>query len=144
MIKVFTYLSTYNADYNAFTLAKKVNKLLAYGTNSESKMGAMVQLANGNFVENKDADSWYFRAYNAGYWVDIMKAIKIIRPESFKIMLPRRQTDAVKIIAGPLLIILTPIRVTADTASIRFMLDAENLDFTDFDKYNFMLNINNI
>ena len=73
-----------------------------------------------------------------------MKAIKIIRPESFKIMLPKRQTDAVKIIAGPLLIILTPTRVTADTASIRFMLDAENLDFTDFDKYNFMLNIDNI
>ena len=59
-------------------------------------------------------------------------------------MLPRRQADAIKIIAGPLLIILTPIRVTADTASIRYMLDNENLDFTDFDKYNFMLNINNI
>ena len=143
-IKAFTYLVTYKAEYNAFTLVKKGNRLLAYGANSESKMGAMVQLANGNFVENKDADSWYFRAYNTGYWVDIMKAIRIIRPESFKIMLPRRQTDAIKIIAGPLLIILTPIRVTADTASIRYMLDNENLDFTDFDKYNFMLNIDNI
>ena len=143
-IKAFTYLVTYKAEYNIFTLVKKGNKLLAYEANSESKMGAMVQLANGNFVENKDADSWYFRAYNTGYWVDIMKAIKVIRPEeSFKIMLPRRQTDAIKIIAGPLLIILTPTRVTADTASIRYMLDTENLDFADFDK-NFMFNIDNI
>ena len=142
-IKAFTYLSTYKADYNAFTLAKKGNKLLAYGANSESKMGAMVQLANGNFVENKDADSWYFRAWNAVYWVNTMKAIKIVHPESFKIMFPRRWTDTIKIVADPLLIMLTPIRISKPNASIRYMLDTENLDFADFDK-NFIFDVNNI
>ena len=142
-IKAFTYLSTYKADYDAFTLSKRGDKLLAYASNSMSKMGAMVQLANGDFTENKNADNWYFRACNVVYWTNIMKAIKIVQPESFKIMFPRRWTDVIKIIAGPLLIVLTPIRITEPNASIRFMLDTENIEFTDFDK-NFIFDVNNI
>ena len=72
-----------------------------------------------------------------------MKAIKIVHPESFKIMFPRRWTDTIKIVADPLLIMLTPIRIPKPNASLRFMLDTENIEFTDFDK-NFIFDVNNI